>query len=459
MFKSVLTCAASFWLMTAAPIHAQQLVQLDFQSARNIAAQAVRAGDTQVAIDIATQLLRANPDDTEAHAILASAFLRSGDTQAAYRAARSGYRTATDDTQHLALARIASIAAFQNGRLTASQLWLRRAAIHAPNPQTEAQIAQDYRRIAQQNPLRLHFDLSFSKSDNVNGGSESEYNIIDGLTTVGTLSPDAQALSGFRVGYAATANYRVAQTSDSLFELRAHIDGTSVFLSNEAKEASPDSENSDFSSARVSLGATYRQNFGDVSTSWQFKTGRRFAAGDPYYDFAQYGGGVDWRAENGFGVSLNASHENRFGRNDSDWSDDVTSYAISLHQRFSDGPFAGRGRLTFSQSETDSSNPNRNGEVRGVSMNYSFANAVGPAQITAQLGRSWADYPDYTIIVPVPGGRSDDTTFASIDFTFPDQSFAGFAPVITVTGQWTESNVSRFDRSASGIEFGLRSTF
>ncbi|WP_133064525.1 tetratricopeptide repeat protein [Marivivens niveibacter] len=434
-------------------------MQLDFQSARNIAAQAVRVGDTQVAIDIATQLLRANPDDTEAHAILASSLLKSGDTKAAYRAARLGYRTATENTQHLALARIASIAAFQNGRLTASQLWLRRAAIHAPTPQTEAQIAQDYRRIAQQNPLRLQFDLSFSQSDNVNGGSESEYNIIDGLTAIGTLSPDAQALSGFRVGYAVTAKYRVAQTSDTLFELNGHVDGTSVFLSNEAKEASPDSENSDFSSARVTLGATYRQNIGDVSTSWQFKTGRRFAAGDPYYDFAQYGGGLDWRSDNGFGVGLDASRENRFGRNDSDWSDEVTSYAVSLHKRFSDGPLAGRGRLTFSQSETESSNSNRNGDVRGISMNYSFANRVGPAQITAQLGRSWADYPDYTIIVPVPGGRSDDTTFASIDFTFPDQSFAGFAPVLTVTGQWTESNVSRFDRSASGIEFGLRSTF
>ena len=66
---------------------------------------------------------------------------------------------------------------------------------------------------------------------------------------------------------------------------------------------------------------------------------------------------------------------------------------------------------------------------------------------------------DYVFVQVVPGGREDLRVFASVNAFFPDYSYAGFAPVVTLSASRTDSNVSRFDTNDLSLSFTFRSTF
>ena len=434
-------------------------VQLNLNDATALAATALQQGQSDFALDIAQQLLVADPANARARMIATQAFMQSGNWRAAYLSARSGFRQARTPSEHLAMANAASVAAYRDERPTLSQLWLRRASIYAESDRAQQQIANDYRRVSRQNPLRVTADMSFAQSDNVNGGADTEYNTIDGLTTIGRLSADAQALSGYRVGFGVTAEYRVTETADYDFRFLSRLSSQNVILSEESRDASPDSKNSDFASNRLSIGAQYRRAIGPTRLSLQWNTGRIWSAGDPYYDFVRGRVGAEWRIGQHWNFGVDTTRENRFSRQDVTWSDEITAHSINAGRSFASGPLAGRARISFNQSQTDSTSSNRRNDIQSLSLSYDFAKQIGPSKLSVQLGRSWADYPDYAIIVPVPGGRQDDTTYAQINVTFADYSYAGFSPTMTISGQWSDSNVSRFDRSTAGVEFGFRSSF
>lgn len=111
--------------------------------------------------------------------------------------------------------------------------------------------------------------------------------------------------------------------------------------------------------------------------------------------------------------------------------------------------------------DTLSDSRNRRNTAASLQLTYVPAQRVGPAEMLFNLGASVTGYPDYAIILPVPGGRQDMTRYASAEFAFVDYDYdyAGFAPVVTLGAQRSDSNVSRFDRSAFSIRLGFRSTF
>ena len=114
---------------------------------------------------------------------------------------------------------------------------------------------------------------------------------------------------------------------------------------------------------------------------------------------------------------------------------------------------------TVELHDTQSDSGNRRNTATNLQLTYVPGEQIGPAEMVFTLGVSVTDYPDYAIILPVPGGRQDVTQFASAEFAFVDFDYAGFAPVVTLGAQRSDSNVSRFDRSAFSIRFGFRSTF
>ncbi len=59
----------------------------------------------------------------------------------------------------------------------------------------------------------------------------------------------------------------------------------------------------------------------------------------------------------------------------------------------------------------------------------------------------------------MPGGRSDERLFASVQATFVDYSYAGFSPLVRLNAGRTESNVSRFNLTELSLDIGIRSTF
>ncbi|MDN5788449.1 surface lipoprotein assembly modifier, partial [Pseudorhodobacter sp.] len=62
-------------------------------------------------------------------------------------------------------------------------------------------------------------------------------------------------------------------------------------------------------------------------------------------------------------------------------------------------------------------------------------------------------------VLKVPGGRTDTTGYAELQMQFNDISYAGFAPVLKMRYQRTQSNVSRFDARESAVTLGLASKF
>ncbi|MFN3210610.1 MAG: hypothetical protein ACE369_16725 [Roseovarius sp.] len=84
---------------------------------------------------------------------------------------------------------------------------------------------------------------------------------------------------------------------------------------------------------------------------------------------------------------------------------------------------------------------------------------IGPARLSFQLGHSVVDYDTYLIIAPVPGGRSDDSTFGGVTATFSDWSYMGFVPTVSLNAEKTRSNISRFDVDETSVSFGIRSEF
>ena len=96
---------------------------------------------------------------------------------------------------------------------------------------------------------------------------------------------------------------------------------------------------------------------------------------------------------------------------------------------------------------------------------YRLARRVGPAEVELSFGVQKQAFPvfySFSFIsgfFPIDGGRNDTRVFGNVDLYFPDYSYAGFAPVVTLSVGRTDSNVGRFERNDASISFAFRSTF
>jgi hypothetical protein len=78
---------------------------------------------------------------------------------------------------------------------------------------------------------------------------------------------------------------------------------------------------------------------------------------------------------------------------------------------------------------------------------------------TLSLGASWQHYADFTVGLPVPGGREDETLFGQVEFTLQALDYGGFVPSLRVQARKTDSNVSRYDTRETTVSFGIKSAF
>lgn len=471
-FRALLAAA----VLAAAPLAAQPIT-LTPDAMRDAAFGALEAGQIEQAAALAEALLRRDPDDPVALVVLAQAQLALGHATAARQLAARLFRISPPGTPRFEAARLTAFAAVEEGRLTLATIWLRRSLLHVPDAAAAEQTLADARAVRSRNPWRTSLSFTLAPSDNVNGGSEGAFNTVEGFPpgVVGTLSPDARALSGWAGTVEARLSYRLRATETSETTLVARVSAREVWLSEHARDfiaaetpfGSDPVTAQDFRSGSVEAGVSYGQALPNGNATYDGFLGERWSGDDRLTPYLRFGADRVIRLDIG-NLTLSFDVERR-------WPDDAAlDTRLSLQGTWS-LPVRTDDRLdlTFGGSTTLSDDDNTRNVVWTVQAGYSFGQRIGPAELSAAIGYQLADYSDYGIVrlvdpscfpfcfqvFPVPGGRQDNRLFANLTVALPAYDFAGFTPVVTFGYDGTDSNVSRFSRDGFSVDVAFRSTF
>jgi len=444
-----------------APLSAETF-ELSLDDGRIAARQAALAGQFEMARDFALALTQADVNDRAALIVLAAVQPRLGAAGDGRRAGARAYRLSETQDERYEAARLTALAAANERRFTLSQLWLRRAAVSAPDDMAFQQTQSDYRGIRILNPWSMNLGFSMTSSSNVNGGSNSEFSVIDGVTfpdgtpVIGFFSGSARALPGTSATLDIRATYALSRSEQKQTSITARTYARSVWLNDEAREIAPDSRNSDFGSQLFEVSIDHARLLSDAVLSAQTKITTSWFSGD------LSAGAV--RGRLGYGIATGQQTRLTFTGQieqtyDPDpWTRDNTGGLIAAAVNHIDAR-GGRltGSLTFSAQSSE--NLNERYETLAAQVGYAWADPVAPVQLSIAGGIAWSDFRDYTIIFKVPGGRQDTRIFGSLTAVFPDVDYAGFVPVMTLGFQDTQSNVSRFERDEYSLNIGVRSSF
>jgi hypothetical protein len=140
-------------------------------------------------------------------------------------------------------------------------------------------------------------------------------------------------------------------------------------------------------------------------------------------------------------------------------SDRLTAYGEAFAQLSYTLPGGGRLGAYVNYRDVDSDGVNRSSDQWTGIVSYTLGRQIGPAEMTFQVGQSVVDYDRYSVIVPVPGGRRDDSVFGGVTATFKDWSYMGFVPTMSFNAEKSRSNISRFDVDETALTVGIRSEF
>ena len=439
---------------------AQTDANVSLDEARAIARQALASGNVQLARRIGRGLLKADPRDVDAYLILSAANALAGNATLGRKAAAYAYRYSDRPDVRLYAAQEAARLSLAEQRPTLTQIWLRRAALNASNEADQKRIAQDYQQIRRANPWAFNIDLSARPSNNINNGSDSVYQIIDGVPLIGVNDGASQALSGLGMHADAALQYRLRGDARSRTSLGTRVVVQQVHLSDSAKRTAPNVKNSDFAStyADVSLSHAFqigetRGNLAQISGA----IGGLWYGGDLSYRLARIDGSRRWQINAATTLTLSGSIVQR---DDADASIlDTTTYGLraGVTRKLANGD-----DLTFTLGiqDAESDFTNRQSTTLSVQALYRVAEQVGPVKVSAGLVLSGSDFPSYRVgTIVVPGGREDRSAYATVNLFFPDYDYAGFAPSLSIRAGKRTSNVSRFDSTQLSIGLGIQSKF
>ena len=440
---------------------AQDTVDVPIDRAGGVAAQALIAGETALALQIAEAVLVQRPDDRNALIVVAAAAPRVGDPAKGRAAGTRAWAVSQTDAQKYEAARLTALAAANEERFTLSTFWLRRALTVVPNEEQRQQTLRDARVVSQRNPWSTQLTFSLTPSSNLNGGSETDELIVDGVATGGRFSEDSQALSGWRASLGFGTTYRIHQNANSR---------TSVGLQYSANRAKVTDDTSipddsfDTTTATLSLrhdrvveigtltlrGSRSRYDYRDYSTFTETSVGESYL--------------IDRAGLSGqFPVNDQASLSLSFDRERIVYSiesiSDVNRKILStgVGYRFGNGD---QLRSTLSFVKSDSETLNYNSIQRGIGFGYGWADPIGPISLSVGGNLSWTDYPDFQLaFANIEDGRQDQTISVFANIGFPQASYAGFTPGLRIDASRTDSNVSRYDRRTLSAGLTITSQF
>ncbi|MBL8562294.1 MAG: DUF560 domain-containing protein, partial [Gemmobacter sp.] len=422
--------------------------------AREAAVQAVGRGDLATAETLARHLLAADPQDPLARQVLATVALRKGDLPRARAEARAAHANARTDRQRHEAAKLAAIIADAEGRDLALRWWLRAAGEDSPTAQERKLAARALAHVRDRSPWALRFGVSVSPSNNVNGGADSPFTIVDGHPELGQglTDADGRALSGMVGKLNADLSWRLARSDRAQTRLSFGLDLKRVHITDHTDNL----KGSDLSSDTVSLGMDHERLDAGGRGRWDFGAdlGLSRDGEDSSREISARLGrslALTERAMISFSASWTVEQENR--------NDRVTrlpQLTISSEHHLAGGARLGFA-LTGYDAQTSNSQRKRHGGL--VQVSYAPGKPLGPFDISGALGLSFADYPDYSVPLGPGIGRQDQTVFGQVTLVARDLSWQGFSPQLTLRASRSDSNISKFDTLETGIVLGLKSQF
>jgi hypothetical protein len=419
-----------------------------------LSAQALRAGEPQIAAQGADALLARNPADVNALILRAEAAILMRDFPTAVSNAQAGFFAADNAQTSFATARLAALAYAEQQKDTRSQIWLRLASQYAPDEQAARAIAEDYRFLRDRNPWSTSLRFGITPSSNINNGSASATSRLFGLPFEFDLSGDARALSGLEYSGGFTTTYRLSASNTSATFLELDANARTYTLSSEAQEQAPDADGSDYADSSVSLGLTHRfiGRPGDQPTTLTFNIGQTWYGGDPNTRFAQLSGSHAWTISPSDQFRFSITMRRTEGLND---QDPERSYAIGTGWTHA---FAAGDQLTLNYTYAQNSSETADSDYTSnkIGINHSVAEPLFGINFGFGLDYETREFDASRF---EPGPRSDQTITARLRAVMSDIEYFGFQPVINVEATRTTSNIDLFDRDYFSVGFDLQSSF
>ncbi len=427
-------------------------VSLSLAEARVVARQALNSGNTPVADAISRALLQRDPDDAEMLLFRAVISQRQGDLDAAEDFARRAHGAAEAPNLRFDAAFIVADALARREAFTRSQLWLRRADQAAQNDRQRQLIENRYRAVTRANPLSVQLRFSARPSNNVNNGAESVVVDIGGLPF--RLDDSGQQLGGYEASAGASLSYRVSENETQKTEVLGELFGRKTWLNSDAKEAAPDAEGSDFDYAVIIAGLRHqRLIWPDVGPS--AFTG---LAGQSWYGGQELARWGELRFDQSFArddssvyrLGLRVRTEDR--QDDSINDSEALSVSVDYIQRTEDGGSFGFG-ATLKKVWSDAATVDQHSAAIRANRNFARIGAFEPRVRASIEGRI---YDKFTSVVD---GREDIAASLSISTSFPDVTYYGFSPEVSLQARRTWSNVDIYDRNELSLGLTAVSRF
>ncbi|MBY6091371.1 hypothetical protein [Maritimibacter alkaliphilus] len=426
---------------------------------RATAGQMLAIGQDQVAYDMASALLKRDPDDVQALLLHSRAARNLGQTREAKADARRVLKLASQDpAQEAALRHAASMAMAQalstEGRRTWGQLWLRRAAQEAPDADARALAVRDFQYLRSRNRWSTSLRFSIAPHSNINNGSVNNAVELYGLPFEVALPGAAQALSGVELSLGITTRYRVSESRRHATDLYLQADTHQYELSAEAKDLAPDAKGSDYATNVLFIGALHRMMPGTGRVEYRLggAVGASTYGGDHYANFLRGNLGAKIALTRGTALTVGVQADRTTGPR----APHATAWRLNggLSHRLSGGSVIGATvNLTESRSTIDVA------DYSEVRVGVSFAPDGLWFGAEPQLGLDWR-WRDYDVSAYAPGeGRQDEAYDLYADFTFRKIDYFGFNPSVTFRSAQQWSSVDLFDIDRMGVQIGIRTAY
>ncbi|MEL7092267.1 MAG: hypothetical protein AAFN94_11085 [Pseudomonadota bacterium] len=446
---------------------------LTLPQARALAVQALSHGDTRLVLQLAAGLLQANPNDAQAHFLIAAAQARAGQHTAARKAAGRAYRASDAPRARVQAAQLAARAAFDEDRPTLTQIWLRRAALNTDDEASQNRIAADYARVRAINPLSVRIGGGIRPSDNINNGTDNTLETVDGVPTSAFVQGPSRALPGTIATLDVDLRYRLRATETSQTALVSRLYIKRAAMNDEAKALvrgpgalPPYVRNSDFGSTVAQLGVRHRFALGAKGNSAMvgLVAGQSWSGGDRLYDTLRFELGRSVKLGDAARLTLSAAVEQRWStvsdvRDITQWSGSA-SYTVKR---------PGGDILGLSYTLTDTVTDYQRSRATGHSLraSYTFAKSLGPAQVSLSATYANTEFPEFFFFELVPPffltrvdrARQDHAVYGDLTLFFKDYDYAGFAPSVRLRVGGRNSNYSLYENRETSVDFQIRSTF
>ena len=434
---------------------------LNVDEMRTVAAKSLKVGQPAQALALADALLQRDANDLTALLVRARALRDLGQMDAALRSVKSAWRLADNPGDKFASSLITAQVLSSDGKRTRAQMWLRRAAHHAPNDALKARALNDFAYVRQNNPWKTQLSFTLAPNSNINNGSARDrsqlnYKLSEALfgePVEFALTGSARALPGLEYGAGLRTRYRFKQTETTAQDLKLSLSYRSFVLANEARSTAPGTSGTDFAFGVASIGYGYRQINLDRKGEFAFDTdiGQAWYGGARYFSYARASVAQTWKRNQRQKLRFAFGAEQQNGQRTADVS--TFTISASLNQRL------GSGNVAFFKLAAETTNSDTAGwEYNEIELRTGYVLAKSVMGASVQFGFG-AAYRDYDFSPHSADGRQDAKIFADVTATFKQIDYYGFNPSVTLSAAHTDSNIGLFDLNRVGLSIGIRSAF